>query len=41
MELKHEGKRGGSTSNDHEQARSGNRDTDPKRTSDTYEESYE
>lgn len=37
MELKHEGKAGGSKSNDHEHARPGNRETDPKRDPNTYE----
>jgi hypothetical protein len=31
MDLKHEGKRGGSKSNDNERARPGSRDTDPGR----------
>ncbi len=31
MELKHEGKHGGSKAIDHEHARPGNRDTDPSR----------
>lgn len=34
MELKHEGKHGGSKSMDHEHARPGNRDTDPHRSDD-------